>query len=605
MSHRRAALYLQIPAAYCRSFGGLRWAQYGEAVEFLDGPDAGRTFAFAAEIGQFLEGLLAPGGACPAFGTALHSLLMLGLGDRASTTGPSASFRKERLVRPFRELGAPLRNAGVLFASLGRDVPGVADPPDLADVLRLLNGGSWIPQMVLNHPMLGAMDYAEQPAADPSEFDARVGRRLEDLSDEAIRHWLKFGRSSLAGAEAVQVALPPRGLGGALEQIEERPRLAGLNRLISRLEGALSLPPRRLEHDGPHADGYWDLTTRGSPEQILPIQFALEDEEFLRRFAERELLYFHRETPSRTGGPATRAAAGSRGAHLGRRPARAGRRGDGPGATGRAPQAGRQVGGDRHRRRAGQPGGAGPGIPRRTAGRERPDAEPRPGAEPGAPRRFTGLTRRRDLDPPAQSRRAHVRGRRQPARRRRDPALRRLGRPPGRTRAGRAEARAAPEPQPLPGGSRRRDRHGARGSQAGVERAPGGVAGRHRAHPVPVPLRSARLGPKEQRDRLPSHRLRRGRWANPGDPASRAALHLPGRRHRRRDAAPSDRRRRCDEAHLGRVRRRGRIRPGWRPAASTGPRALRLPDAHLPRPPGPMARRCRWPIVLALLRRSA
>ena len=42
MNHRRAALYLQIPAAYCRSFGGLRWAQGGEAVEFLEGPDAGR-----------------------------------------------------------------------------------------------------------------------------------------------------------------------------------------------------------------------------------------------------------------------------------------------------------------------------------------------------------------------------------------------------------------------------------------------------------------------------------------------------------------------------------------------------------------------------------
>src|SRR5262249_16412855 len=102
MSHRRAARYLQIPAAYCRSFGGLPWAQYGEDVEFLDGPDAGRTFAFAAEIGQFLEGLVVPDGPCPAFGTALHLLYMLGLGDRASTGGPSGLFRKGRLARPFR-----------------------------------------------------------------------------------------------------------------------------------------------------------------------------------------------------------------------------------------------------------------------------------------------------------------------------------------------------------------------------------------------------------------------------------------------------------------------------------------------------------------------
>ncbi len=45
MNDRRAALYLQIPAAYCRAFGGFRWAHYGEAVEFLDGPEAGQTFA--------------------------------------------------------------------------------------------------------------------------------------------------------------------------------------------------------------------------------------------------------------------------------------------------------------------------------------------------------------------------------------------------------------------------------------------------------------------------------------------------------------------------------------------------------------------------------
>ncbi len=299
MSHRRAALYLQIPAAYCRSFGGLRWAQYGEAIEFLDGPDAGRTFAFAAEVGQFLEGLIAPGGPCPAFGTALHLLYMLGLGDRATGDGRGASDRKERLAGPFRHLGSPLRNAGALCAWLYRSLPGVADPPRLTDVLQLLNGGSWIPQMVLTHPMLGAIDYAEQPPADPSTLDAAVDAGLAALSDEAIGHWLKFGRGPLGEGDRITVPLPLWGPAGTLAQIEERPRLAGLTRLRGRLEGALSLPPRRLEHDGPQTDGYWDLTTRGAPEQILPIQFALESEEFLRRFAGRELLYFHRERPTR------------------------------------------------------------------------------------------------------------------------------------------------------------------------------------------------------------------------------------------------------------------------------------------------------------------
>ena len=78
----------------------------------------------------------------------------------------------------FRELGSPLRNAGALCAWLFGDMPGVADPPELADLLELLNGGSWIPQMVLSHPMLGAMDYAEQPAATPSMLDELVTVRL-------------------------------------------------------------------------------------------------------------------------------------------------------------------------------------------------------------------------------------------------------------------------------------------------------------------------------------------------------------------------------------------------------------------------------------------
>ena len=73
MSQGRAALYLQIPAHYCRSFGGLRWAQYGEAVEFLEGPAAGRTFAFAAEIDVFLEGLVDSGLSCPASGLCFIS----------------------------------------------------------------------------------------------------------------------------------------------------------------------------------------------------------------------------------------------------------------------------------------------------------------------------------------------------------------------------------------------------------------------------------------------------------------------------------------------------------------------------------------------------
>lgn len=39
------------------------------------------------------------------------------------------------------------------------------------------------------------------------------------------------------------------------------------------------------------------MTTRGEPERLLPSQFALDTDEFLRRFAAKELLYFQREDP--------------------------------------------------------------------------------------------------------------------------------------------------------------------------------------------------------------------------------------------------------------------------------------------------------------------
>ena len=370
MSPRRAALYLQIPAAYCRSFGGLRWAQRGEAVEFLEGPDAGRTFAFSAEIGHFLEGLLVPGSPCPAFGSVLHLLYVIGLGDRAGTSDrpvdcfPALAWSE--LPRHSASRGSPLRNAGAsvrMALSTPPGLPGVADPPQLLDLLELLNGGSWIPQMVLSHPMLGAMDYAEQPPVNPEALDAWMnGKLLERCRTRRSGTGCGSAGAPSSGGDD-DLLPPPAGRRGRLAGGPRGEAAARGHGPAGRAgwRGRSSLPPRRVEVTGLQADGYWDLTTRGSPEQILPIQFALEDEEFLRRFAERELLYFHRESPQPPGGAGARLAAGSGGAHLGRRPARAGRRGDGPGPAGRAPQARRQA--HHHRRRRDRP----PRMPRRSA----------------------------------------------------------------------------------------------------------------------------------------------------------------------------------------------------------------------------------------------
>jgi hypothetical protein len=297
MRQGRSALYLQIPAHYCRSFGGLRWAQYGEAIEFLEGPAAGHTFAFAAEVAAFLEGLESASGSLPGFGFVLHLLYLTGLGDRAARHGEGTALCVERIAAPFHALGCPLRNAGALCSWLSREAPRAADPPELAEVHEILTGGSWVPQMVLSHPLLGVMDHAEEPGLEADELEALVRRATDSLSDGEIRHWLRHGCS--AGGTHVEPPMPPRprGLAETLAELERSPRLAGVRRLVSRLEGTISLPPRRLASSELQDGGYSDITTRGAPEQILPIQFALEGEEFLRRFAERELLYFYREEP--------------------------------------------------------------------------------------------------------------------------------------------------------------------------------------------------------------------------------------------------------------------------------------------------------------------
>ena len=334
MNQRRAALYLQIPAAYCRAFGGLRWAQYGEAVEFLDGPDAGRTFAFAPEIARFLEGLMTPGEPCMAFGCVLHLLFRIGLGERAH--GQESSGRLRRLTEPFRLMGSPLRNAGALCAWLCREIPGVAEPPLVSDVLALLGGGSWIPQMVLSHPMLGAMDYAEQPGLEPTDFEARLEGELDALSDDEIRHWLKHGRGPVApiagSIGSVRAPRPGRiALRGRAASAARRhgpPDQAARRRVEPAPAAArpVRLADRRLL--GPRDPGIARADpadpvrarARGIPPSVRGARAAL----------------FPPRDPATARGRGGRPAARSGGADLGRRSARPGRRRDGPGSAGRA-----------------------------------------------------------------------------------------------------------------------------------------------------------------------------------------------------------------------------------------------------------------------------
>jgi hypothetical protein len=316
MNFHRAALYLRIPESYCQSIGGLRWAHYGDAVEFLEGAASGQTFAFAPEIALFIEGFRDMDGGLPAFGHVLHLLYLIGLGDRGGSMdggrrteggGPSeldgggigqaggTGGCLERIARQFRQEGCPLRNAGALCAHLCADAPRAADSPELSEIHDFLKEGHWVPSIVLAQAITGVLPLAEEPGLGPKKFKALIRRRLDLLGDEEIRHWLRHGRGPSGGDIDHLLPVCPKSVSRAFSEIERRPRLAGTLALASRLEAVLSIPSRRLDRRELQGGGYTDITTRGAPERILPIQFALDGEEFLRRFSERELLYFHRE----------------------------------------------------------------------------------------------------------------------------------------------------------------------------------------------------------------------------------------------------------------------------------------------------------------------
>ena len=141
-----------------------------------------------------------------------------------------------------------------------------------------------------DHPPLTALD-----------FEMRFLNALKQLSPDEIACWLEHGQGHLPFpgervAQAIE-ALKPKTLEGVVAALEDRDRLAGAMPMVSQFISALTLPPRRLAHQALPTGGYADIATRGKPEQILPSQFAIDNIEFLRRFAENELLYFHREEP--------------------------------------------------------------------------------------------------------------------------------------------------------------------------------------------------------------------------------------------------------------------------------------------------------------------
>ena len=302
---RRVVEYLQIPSDYEGNRHSLSWSASGDAIEW----PGGTSFAFAAEIALFLEGYAS-------VGPLIHFSYVLYLLQRIDEKlaepdepglprlGPGRELvqQSDALAIAFREAGRPLRNAGALCAWLCRDIPPIPDPPDPLELCLRLSNGALMSELSVQRLATSPLGVeVEAPPLGALDFEVRFLNALKRLDASEIESWLRHGRGAPPDrgdrlAEAI-VALKPRTLEGALAALSSRERLAGAVPMVAQLVSALTLPPRRLAHQALPTGGYADVTTRGRPEQILPSQFAIDDVEFLRRFAENELLYFHREEP--------------------------------------------------------------------------------------------------------------------------------------------------------------------------------------------------------------------------------------------------------------------------------------------------------------------
>lgn len=282
----RFLTYLRIPSAYSNGLRGLRWSSTGDALEFTKG----NTFAFPAEVFQFLEGFVSQRPLIH-FGYIIHLLYIL---KNLKWNTPFLDRSDNILASAFDTALRPYRNAGVFCAVLCKDIPPVPDPP------LTLSTHTFQLEVGASEPIF-AEQQGEMPPLSPVIFEVHILRELSSYSSEEILHWFRHGRGSVneAGTDIAQAVLldKPLSLHGLLADLAQHQRLSGAVPFVEQLVSALTLPPRRLDQSELPLGGYSDVSTRGQVEQLLPSQFVFDDLEFVRRHAERELLYFRREDP--------------------------------------------------------------------------------------------------------------------------------------------------------------------------------------------------------------------------------------------------------------------------------------------------------------------
>jgi hypothetical protein len=279
--------YLTItPHAADHQLLAFKWSHGCDAVVGFDD----RTVALHEKIKLVLEGVYATA-VRPPFVWVLD-LLDWCRRAVAPPFDPPADLVWGRL-RPLVVAAKPTaRNLGLLVAFLCEDMPQAVVAPTWAELNATLERRRMFGERTTTHPLPG-------PPLSRREFAAQIDARLQQVTNRQLVGLLLTGERELPDPEPVaQVLLTfPERLAATLAEFRSRDRLVGAAFLAPLIDGALALPPRRPTPDRLPQGGYADVTTRGIPDRLLLSQFALDADEFVRRFAENELLYFRREEP--------------------------------------------------------------------------------------------------------------------------------------------------------------------------------------------------------------------------------------------------------------------------------------------------------------------
>jgi len=283
---KRGRSYLRLPLVYAAYLDGMRWSSSDNILEHNGG-----TFLFAPEIADFLEGFASRRPVLH-FPLMVHLLTLL-------IRGPNRDADRQRWRLWDSYLGSDrnLRNAGAFCADVCRSLPDALSRGELNEVCGRLRAAEQIVHWSMTSSGENVDTPIETPPLEPEAFETFVFLALQRYGDEEMDDWLCDGRGPVAEAAHALAQVIPMSLSERLDTLLARPRLAAAQAFLKQLTGALTLPPRRLLHNDLPLGGYTDVTTHGNVDQILLSQFALDDWDFLRRFAERELLYFRREEP--------------------------------------------------------------------------------------------------------------------------------------------------------------------------------------------------------------------------------------------------------------------------------------------------------------------